>query len=206
MRSELERIVGAEAVSERPVSDLWPLGIMRRRAGEIPAAGLVARPATADAVCALLAWANAAGVPVVPMGAACGVCGAVEVDAGQVALDLTGLDRILAVDADNLVCRVEAGVNGLRLEEHLEGLGLTLGHFPSSLPTTTIGGLVSTRSAGQESTRYGNIEDLVLGLRVALSSGDVLEPLPGPRSAVGPALHQLWMGAEGALGVVLEAL
>lgn len=205
MKSELEGLVGSDAVSERPVTDLWPLGVIRRRAGQAPPSVVVVRPPTSEAVAGVLAWAAAAGVPVVPVGAGCGVCGAVEVDTGQLALDLTGLDRILEVDPTNLVCRVEAGVNGLGLEEHLEGLGLTLGHFPASLPTTTIGGLVSTRSAGQESTRYGNIEDLVLGLRVALSSGVVLEPRPGPRSAVGPALHGLWIGAEGALGVVLEA-
>jgi alkyldihydroxyacetonephosphate synthase len=88
----------------------------------------------------------------------------------------------------------------------LNNRGLTLGHFPSSLPGTTVGGLISTRSSGQESSRYGSIEDMVLGLAVVLPDGAFAAPRPGPRSAAGPALHQLWLGAEGALGVVLGAV
>jgi alkyldihydroxyacetonephosphate synthase len=97
-------------------------------------------------------------------------------------------------------------VNGLVLEKHLNERGLTLGHFPSSLPGTTLGGLIATRSSGQESSRYGSIEDMVLGLAVVLPDGTFAAPRPGPRSAVGPALHQLWLGSEGALGVVLGAV
>src|SRR5262249_38708860 len=113
--------------------------------------------------------------------------------------------RILAIDEVNQVCRVEAGVNGLTLEKALNAKGFTLGHYPSSLPVTTIGGLVSTRSSGQQSSRYGSIEDMVLGLAVVLPDGSFAAPRPGPRSAVGPALHQLWLGAEGSLGVILGA-
>jgi len=91
------------------------------------------------------------------------------------------------------------------LEKHLNGGGLTLGHFPSSLPQTTIGGLLATRSSGQESSRYGSVEDMVIGLAVVLPDGTFAAPRPGPRSAVGPALHQLWLGSEGALGVILGA-
>jgi alkyldihydroxyacetonephosphate synthase len=116
-----------------------------------------------------------------------------------------GFDRILALDETNLVCRCESGVNGLVLEKHLNERGLTLGHFPSSLPGTTVGGLLSTRSSGQESSRYGNVEDMVLGLAVVLPDGTFAAPRPGPRSAVGPALHQLWLGSEGAFGVILGA-
>src|SRR5204863_5595814 len=106
----------------------------------------------------------------------------------------------------NLTCRAESGVNGLALEKKLNERGLTLGHFPSSLPGTTVGGLVSTRSSGQESSRYGSIEDMVLGLAVVLPDGTYAAPRPGPRSAAGPALHQLFAGAEGGLGVVLDAV
>src|SRR5207237_9851251 len=84
--------------------------------------------------------------------------------------------------------------------------GLTPGHYPTSLPGTTVGGLISTRSSGQESSRYGSIEDMVLGLAVVLPDGTFAAPRPGPRSAAGPALHQLFAGAEGGLGVVLGAV
>jgi alkyldihydroxyacetonephosphate synthase len=206
MRKELEGIVGAAALEERPVRDLWPLSIMEERAGESAARVLVARPPGRDEVGAIMRWASAAGVTVVPMGGASGVCGAISPNGGEVVLDLAALDRILEVDETNLTCRCEAGVNGLELEKHLNARGLTLGHYPSSLPGTTVGGLISTRSSGQESSRFGGIEDMVLGLGVVMPGGSFAAPRPGPRSAAGPALHELWIGAEGALGVVVEAV
>ncbi len=206
MRAELEKIVGRAALDERPVRDLWPLGLMEERAGVERPKVLVARPSGREQVTAILRWAGTSGVVVTPLGGGTGVCGAVAPRAGELVLDMGGFDRILDLDQTNLICRCESGVNGLVLEKHLNELGLTLGHFPSSLPGTTIGGLVATRSSGQESSRYGSIEDMVLGLAVVLPDGTFAGPRPGPRSAVGPALHQLWMGSEGALGVMLGAV
>jgi len=143
---------------------------------------------------------------VTPMGGGSGVCGALSPAQGELVLDMGAFDRIFDIDDINLLCRCEAGVNGMELERKLNARGLTLGHFPSSLPGTTIGGLVATRSSGQESSRYGSIEDMVLGLAVVLPDGTFAAPRPGPRSATGPALHQLMIGAEGGLGVVLGAV
>jgi alkyldihydroxyacetonephosphate synthase len=206
MRAEIEAIVGAAALDEREVRDMWPLGLMEERDGKKRPKVLVARPVGRQQVIAVVRWAAANGVAVTPMGGATGVCGALAPRAGELVLDMGGFDRLLALDETNLTCTVESGVNGLVLEKHLNERGLTLGHFPSSLPGTTIGGLLATRSSGQESTRYGNIEDMVLGLAVVLPDGTFATPRPGPRSAVGPALHQLWLGSEGALGVVLGAV
>jgi alkyldihydroxyacetonephosphate synthase len=204
--SELEEIVGAAALDERPVRDLWPLAIMDERAGNPTPRVLVARPSGREQVVAILRWAGANGVAVTPMGGATGVCGALSPRAGELVLDMSAFDRIFEVDEVNLTCRCESGVNGLVLEQHLNERGLTLGHFPSSLPGTTVGGLIATRSSGQESSRYGSVEDMVLGLAVVLPDGTFAAPRPGPRSAAGPALHQLWLGSEGALGVVLGAV
>jgi len=178
---------------------------MRARAGGDQAVEVV-RPASYEEVAGLLRRCTESGTVVVPIGGLSAVTGAVDVRPGQVALDLGGLDRILEVDEHNLMARVQAGVNGLRLEEELNRRGLTLGHFPSSLPVATVGGLVATRSSGQESTLYGSIEDLVQGLTVCLPDGSVAEARPGPRSALGPALQELFIGSEGGLGVVLEAV
>jgi alkyldihydroxyacetonephosphate synthase len=205
MRAEIEAIVGAAALDERAVRDLWPLGLMEERDGLQRPKVLVARPQGREQVTAIVRWAAANGVAVTPMGGGTGVCGALAPRAGELVLDMGGFDRILDLDETNLVCRCESGVNGLVLEKHLNERGLTLGHFPSSLPGTTIGGLLATRSSGQESSRYGNVEDMVLGVAVVLPDGTFAAPRPGPRSAVGPALHQLWLGSEGALGVMLGA-
>ncbi len=206
MRAELEKIVGAPALDERPVRDLWPLAIMDERSGKAPPRVLVARPSGREQVAAILRWAGANQVRVTPMGGGTGVCGALSPQAGELVLDMGAFDRILEVDEINLSCSCESGVNGMALEKHLNERGLTLGHFPSSLPGTTLGGLIATRSSGQESSRYGSVEDMVLGLAVVLPDGTFAAPRPGPRSAVGPALHQLWLGSEGALGVILGAV
>ena len=181
------------------------MAILRERAGEQTPTVLVARPADRRQVIAILRWAAANSIAVTPLGGGSGVCGAVAPARGELVLDMGGFDRILDIDETNLVCRAESGVNGLVLEKRLNEQGLTLGHYPSSLPGTTVGGLVSTRSSGQQSSRYGSIEDMVLGLAVVLPDGTFATPRPGPRSALGPALHQLWIGAEGALGVILGA-
>jgi alkyldihydroxyacetonephosphate synthase len=205
VRAQIEAIVGAAALDEREVRDHWPLGLMEERDGVERPMVLVARPAGREQVIAILRWAAANDVAVTPMGGGTGVCGALAPRAGELVLDMSGFDRILDLDETNLVCRCESGVNGLVLEKHLNERGLTLGHFPSSLPGTTVGGLLATRSSGQESSRYGSVEDMVLGLAVVLPDGTFAAPRPGPRSAVGPALDQLWLGSEGALGVILGA-
>ena len=206
MRAALEKIVGAAAVDERPVRDLWPLAIMEERAGARAPRVLVVRPAGREQVAAVLRWAAAEHVAVTPMGGGSGVCGALSPSAGELVMDMGAFDRVLEMEETNLVCRCEAGVNGYALEQQLNARGLTLGHYPSSLPGTTVGGLVATRSSGQESSRYGSIEDMVLSLAVVLPDGTFAAPRPGPRSAVGPALHQLFIGAEGGLGVVIGAV
>jgi alkyldihydroxyacetonephosphate synthase len=187
------------------MSDSWPLGVMRRRGGgrEAP---VTVRPDSYRAVADLLREASRKGTVIVPFGGLSAVTGAVDVQPGQLGLDLGALNRVLEIDEHNLLARVQAGVNGLELEKTLQDRGLTLGHYPSSLPVATVGGLVATRSSGQLSTFYGSIEDLVEGLTVCLPDGTIAEARPGPRSAIGPALHQLWIGSEGGLGVVLEAV
>ena len=183
------------------MSDLWPLGLMRARAGEARPEVEVVRPASFDEVREVLR----SGRRIVPLGGGSGVCGAAQPGPADLVLDLRNLDR-LEIDEANLLVRAQAGANGMDLERRLNERGLTLGHFPSSLPVATVGGLVSTRSSGQESTRYGSVEDMLLGLTVALPDGALAEAREVPRSAVGPALHQLFCGAEGGLGVVLEAV
>lgn len=185
----------------RVVHDLWPLGLMRHRAGtEVPAVE-VATPSSYEEVAGLLA----SGRRTVAMGGASGVCGALAPLGDDLVLDLSRLDR-LEIDETNLLVWAGAGVNGLQLEKRLNERGLTLGHFPTSLAGATVGGLVSTRSSGQQSTLFGGIEDLVLSLTVAFADGTIASARTSPRSAVGPALHELFIGAEGALGVVLEAV
>ncbi len=204
MRAELERL--GLVVDERPVRDLWPLQLIRERADKTPPPVVVVRADGYEQVANLLRWAGGRRVHVVPVGGASAVTGALSPEPGDVALDLRGFNRVLEIDQTNLTVHVQAGAVGLDVEQELNALGLTLGHQPSSLPVSTIGGLIATRSSGQESSRYGNIEDMLLGVTAVLADGTLLRPRVGPRSAVGPALDHLLVGAEGGLAVVLDAV
>ena len=86
------------------------------------------------------------------------------------------------------------------------GDGYTLGHWPQSMDLSTVGGWLACRGAGQYSTRYGKIEDMVIGLEVVLADGRIVHTEGhGPRAATGPNLTQLFVGSEGTLGVITEA-
>src|SRR5436190_1081 len=119
-------------------------------------------------------------------------------------LDLGGLHRLVRVDERSLTVTVEGGLGALELEAALGARGLTLGHFPQSFEYVTIGGCVATRSAGQASTGFGRIDELVVGLRCRAPAGE-LALAPMPASAAGPDLRELLVGSEGALGVITEA-
>jgi len=184
--------------------------LLRLRLGELERApDAVARPGSEEAVLAVLRWAEAAGVAVVPVGGATSVTGGVEALCGPgqracVALDTTGLDAFVDLDLESGLATFQAGVDGPALEAALAARGLTLGHFPQSFEFSTLGGWIATRSSGQQSNGYGSIEDLVVSVRVATPRG-VLSTLAVPRSAAGPDLRRVVAGSEGVLGVIVEA-
>jgi alkyldihydroxyacetonephosphate synthase len=189
--------------------DWWPLAIGWAAEGSVPQRpGVVVRPATTAQVSSILAACNEATVPVTPIAGRSGVCGGSIPVFGGVALDLTSLDGLIAVDETSLTADVRAGMFGPDLEAALGqvGPGYTLGHWPQSMDLSTVGGWLACRGAGQYSTRYGKIEDMVLGLEVVLADGRVVHTEGhGPRAATGPNLTQLFVGSEGTLGVITEA-
>jgi len=195
----------ARALDEH-ARDWWPVSIGWAARGELRSRpALVATPTSTEQVAAVLAACRAAGVPVTAQGGRSGVCGGAVPDPGAVALDTTALTGVVAFDEVSLRVRVRAGTLGPVLESWLRDRGCTLGHFPQSFELATVGGWVACRSAGQYSTRYGTVADLVRGLTVVLPDATVVTTGGrGPREAVGPDLTALFVGAEGTLGVVTE--
>jgi alkyldihydroxyacetonephosphate synthase len=209
---ELSELVGADAVVadadrlEQYSADTYWKAVAARANGEPlghPDAAVL--PADEEGVAAVLRFANERGLPVVPRGGGSGSQGGAVPVGGGILLDLTRLDRIVAVDEESLTVTAEAGVKGDELERALNERGLMLPHYPASVDLATVGGYVAARGSGVLSTRYGKIEDLVLSLRVVLADGGVMDTVGVPRHAVGPELTQLFVGSEGTLGVITRA-
>lgn len=182
--------------------------LLRQRAGDLAdAPDAVVRPGDHDQVAAVLAWAVAHHVAVVPFGGGTSVTGGLAARrdgfAGLVSLDLARFRRLLAVDRVSMTATLEPGLRGPEAEALLAAEGLTLGHFPQSFEHASIGGFAATRSSGQSSAGYGRFDALVVGLRVATPRGE-LRCGKAPMSAAGPDLRQLLLGSEGAFGVITE--
>ena len=185
--------------------DTWMLAQLRdleERGAPRPLA--VVRPRSTEEVAVALRICREAGTPVVPWGGGSGVCGALEARTDAVVLSTEALQGLVALDDRDLTATFRSGTMGIAAEERVREAGLTIGHWPQSVELSTVGGWVATRAAGQFSTAYGNIEDLVLDLEVVLPDGGILRTRRTPRAAAGPDLRQLFLGSEGTLGVVTE--
>jgi alkyldihydroxyacetonephosphate synthase len=168
---------------------------------------VVLQPKNHDEVQAIVSAASENSINLVPVGGKSNVVGALTMEENnprKVAyLDLALMSQLLHIDEENLLATFQAGVYGPHLEEQLKKYCLTLGHFPQSFEYSTLGGWVVTRSAGQESTHYGKIEDMVVSLKVATPKGTIQTP-KFDKDAEGINLTPLFIGSEGVLGVVTE--
>lgn len=184
--------------------DMWPKALLWMRQGRSPPPpDLVAWPQNEDEVASVIRIARARGIPVVPFGAGSGVCGGTWPVRGGIALDVKRLESIGTVDALEHTVEVGAGVMGEVLERNLMRQGYTLGHFPSSIYMSTVGGWLAARSAGQLSNKYGKIEDMTLAVRAVTGTGELLVTPPRPHAE--PDLLPLLLGSEGTLCVFTGA-
>lgn len=178
------------------------------RSGEVGAfPDGVAFPTGEKEVADLLDYARRTGAQVIPRGGGTSVVGGVNVcPDGRPALvvNLERMDKLVDLDERSNLATFGAGVRGPWVEARLQAHGYTLGHFPQSFEYSTLGGWVSARSSGQQSLRYGRIEDLFRGGRVLTPEGPIDLP-PFPASAAGPDLRGLVLGSEGRLGLIAAA-
>ena len=197
---------GAETRLRHARAQSFPDWIAMRSGQLGPFPDAVAAPTTHDDVADALAQARKLGAIVIPYGGGTSVVGHLAVPVGDrpvVSLSLERLDRLMDLDETAQLARFGAGTPGPQVEAQLAGKGWLLGHFPQSYELSTIGGWVVTRSSGQQSLRYGRIENLFHSGRLATFKGE-WQVGAVPASAAGPDLRECLMGSEGRLGLLTE--
>ncbi|MEE8311562.1 MAG: FAD-binding oxidoreductase [Candidatus Binatia bacterium] len=175
---------------------------------------LVAFPRDESDVTALLDWCTDARIAAIPYGGGSSVVGGVEarLDSrgpggdykGAVSIDLGALDGVIEIDRASRAARIQAGIYGPALENHLRPHGLTLRHFPQSFEFSTLGGWIATRAGGHYATLYTHIDDFVESVRMITPSG-LYESRRLPGSGAGPSPDRFVLGSEGTLGIITEA-
>jgi len=162
-------------------------------------------PENSSQISEILKMANEEKIPVVPYAEGSSVVGGSLPIYGGIIIDMKKFKEVLEINDENLTVTVQTGINGMNLERYLDARGYTSGHIPQSLYTSSLGGWLAHKAAGQFSTKYGKIEDMILGFEVILPNGEILEFDPIPRNSTGPQLDKLFIGAEGTLGIITKA-
>ncbi|MDP6100643.1 MAG: FAD-linked oxidase C-terminal domain-containing protein [Dehalococcoidia bacterium] len=199
--ADLERVVNRERVLSSPEDLLCYSYDASPSSSNLPQA--VVFPASTQEMSQLLGLCYRLGVPVVPRGAGTGLSGASLPAPGKsVVVCLTGMNRILHVDATNLVTVVEPGVTTGAIHQAVEAQGLFYPPDPSSAGACTIGGNVATGAGGLRALKYGVTRHYVLGLEVVLPDGEVMTTgATTAKNATGYDLTRLMVGSEGTLAV-----
>ncbi|EHP42732.1 alkyldihydroxyacetonephosphate synthase [Cupriavidus basilensis OR16] len=186
--------------------DWWAGSMMTETAGR-PATpqAVIVRVSTIGQIQAVMRIAHAAAIPVTVSAGRSNVTGAALPVRGGIVLDVCELNKVLGFDRESQIVEVEAGLFGDVFEQTIQrDYGMTMGHWPSSFAISTVGGWVACRGAGQLSTRYGKIEDMVFGMDVVLADGTLISVGGYSRAALGSDLQQLFIGSEGTLGVIVR--
>ena len=215
LQAALEGAVGGEAVSTDPLDRVVHArgkclrDLVRHRRGDLgrlPDA--VVRPRKEDEVAAVMRAVVDADAVLIPFGGGTNISGSLEAPETEertvISVDMGLMDRVLDIDEESRLARVQAGVLGPRLEEQLNARGWTLGHFPDSFTHSTLGGWIATRSSGMQSDKYGDVADLTRAVRVVTPAG-ILATRPVPHTSTGPSVREMVLGSEGRVGIITEA-
>jgi alkyldihydroxyacetonephosphate synthase len=207
LRSILDpaRVIDDPAALARARRDTWVISVWRSLQDRpVAAPACVVRPANTTEVSSVMAYASRERIAIVPFGAGSGVCGAVLAPEHSVVVDLGGMRALKHIDEVSLLATVEPGLLGSEFEAALNQAGYSMGHFPQSIALSSVGGWVATRAAGQFSTKYGNIEDMLVAFEAVLPDGEIVRTRSIPRAAAGQDLRHVFLGAEGTTGILTE--
>ena len=209
---ELTKIVGSDRISTDMVDklaygkDYWLISNLMTLKGIQPSLPeIILWPQTTAEVSEIIKLANKYKIPIIPYGEGSGVVGSALAINGGIILDMKYFDSI-EINSTNMTVTVGTGLNGAVLERYLNEHGFRMGHIPQSIRTSTIGGYIANRAAGQFSGIYGKMEDIVLSMEIVLPTGEIIRSKTYPRASVGPMVDRLFLGSEGTLGVVTEAI
>ncbi|MET0405223.1 MAG: FAD-binding oxidoreductase [Cystobacter sp.] len=187
-------------------AEIW--AIRYERLGRVP--DLVVFPHSHDEVVRLTDAARTHGACLIPFGGGTNVTEALRLSVHEkrfvIAVDMRRMNRVLWVDPVNRLACIEAGATGRHIVSELAKYGLMMGHEPDSLEFSTLGGWIATNASGMKKNRYGNIEDLVLDMRVVTAHGVVERPGVGPRESIGVNPRNFMFGSEGNYGIVTSAV
>ncbi|CAM9504904.1 unnamed protein product [Chrysoparadoxa australica] len=199
--SELKALLGGERVSQ-VVSTLHLHGKGESYHKSEPPDAVIFANSTEE-VSNVVATCAKLQVPIIPFGTGTSLEGHVAAREGGICLDLTGMNRILQVNAEDMDVRVEAGVLRNQLNDHLRDTGLFFSVDPGA--NASLGGMTACSASGTTSMRYGTMRENVLGMTVVLASGEVIK-VGGraKKSSAGYDLRSLMLGSEGTLGVITE--
>lgn len=163
-------------------------------------------PDSEEEISSLLKLASEHKVSVIPFGGGTNIVGSVESvgDRPTCVVSLRRMNRLLEFDKASHTATVQCGALGPEVESQLGELGYTLGHYPDSFEFSTLGGWIATRSSGMQSDKYGNIEDMVLSLKMVTPAGEI-KTVNVPRHSIGFSVKDLLLGSEGTLGIITQA-
>ena len=167
---------------------------------------LVVLPESTSEVQAVVKIAAEHKIPLIPKGGGSNRTGMLIPIHGGIVIDTIRMTKVLEVSVPNLYVTVQPGITLKELEEHLAGYGLALNQEQGSFKVATIGGAISTAGFSRKYQKYGTISDRIMSLEVVLADGRALRT--GPKvlyTSTGYRLHQLFVGAEGTLGMITEA-
>ncbi len=171
---------------------------------------VVVFPSSEDEVVALVKLAEARSLMLQPFGGGTSVNEALRCPADEVrpivAVDLGRMNRIRWIDPVNHMACIQAGAVGRLVVEQLAEHGFTIGHEPDSIEFSTVGGWIATHASGMKKNRYGNIEDIVLDMRVVTPTGILSHTSPLPRESLGGDVRRWMLGCEGSGGIITEAI
>jgi alkyldihydroxyacetonephosphate synthase len=167
---------------------------------------IIASPETTEDVIKIVNFARENNKKLFIYGGGSGVVGGVIPTESGITLDMTRMSGIINLDEESLTVEVQSGIIGQNLEDFLNKKNYTLRHFPQSIRSASVGGLIATKSTGQFSTKYGGIENYVVGLEAVLPDGSLLNTGDKPRSSTGPDINNFFIGSEGVFGVITKAI